>query len=121
MNDFVAEIEIKPMPKKRPVVTGKNTYMPPDYVAWKKDFGLQLKSALNRAKLEKFRGRIQMGIVFEKDKISVMISDTEDGRFGTADLDNLCGAVMDAAQDYGVIDNDRNVVALGATFGMKAT
>jgi Holliday junction resolvase RusA-like endonuclease len=114
-------IEIPPMPKKRPVVTrDKNglshTYMPPAYTEWKEEAGWLM---LAKAKGVKFKeGRIYMALVFDKDGFNLRIEDADEGadRFGQADLDNLLGAVMDAAQGCGLIRNDIDVVMLAGGF-----
>ena len=115
MGRYEAYIELKPMPKKRPIVTVNGTYMPREYTQWKEDAGWHMLAA---AKGTKFKGRIFMGVVFDKDGFNLRIEDADDegDRFGQADIDNLLGAVMDAAQGCGLIRNDIDVVMVAGGF-----
>lgn len=93
------EIPLPPMPKKRPRVTARGTYMPPEYTEWKRDFGTHCRGV-------KPFGGVGFGI-------SVRFV-TATGRM-RCDLDNALGAVLDALQDAGIIQNDRFAESIQAS------
>ena len=99
--------------KPRPRGKGKVFYNPPDYMEWKADIALE--AALKYAKT-KFEGPVAIKISFRPTTFTVEIRQTNRPRFGRSDLDNLAGGVLDALQDAGVIDNDRNVTDLEVWF-----
>lgn len=101
------------MPKKRPRVTSNGTYMPKEYVKWKEQIAEFLAV---QPTVEGLQGPVALVIEFHKDKIIVAASEFDNPRFGSADLDNLIGAVMDAFQDGGAYANDRQVTAVQARF-----
>jgi len=114
---LVTYVDIPPMPKKRPRVTSNGTYMPKDYVEWKQGVGYLARGALKKQRIPEFVGRVRMGVTFDKQGFLLIIEETDNNRFGNADLDNLVGAVMDACQDCQVIHNDRDVIELTTRFG----
>ena len=101
------------MAKPRPRGKGRQFYMPPLYMEWKKDVALE--AALRYAKTQ-FEGPVSIKISIRRTRFVVEINQSLRKRFGRADLDNLAGGVLDALQDAGVIDNDRNVVDMEVWF-----
>lgn len=107
----------KGMPKKRPVVTRNNTYMPPDYVAWKREVGEELK-AMGVAS-DQHIGNVALEVILGSDAMWVQVipvSDTKPKGMRTSDVDNVVGALMDALQDYGVFKDDKQVVQLDVSY-----
>jgi len=87
--------------------------MPKEYMEWKQAIAQDLQ--LNRVK--PFHGRVEIALTFNKRSVDVVIRECEHVvRFGNADIDNLAGGIMDALENSGVLDNDRDVVSLYATF-----
>lgn len=113
---FIVDLEIPPMPKKRPRVTRNGTFMPAEYVTWKEEVGVLVVNAMRLVSAEAFTGRIELDVTFHRKRMTVLILETDNERHGRADIDNLLGAVMDAMQDAGVIDNDRDVTAISGRF-----
>ncbi len=92
-------IAIQPMGKARPRVTKRGTYMPDSYTAWKKMFAVLMLE--HRHLTERpITGAIRIGTVFY----------TKNGNC-RCDLDNAHASVLDALQDAGWIENDRQVKA----------
>ena len=109
-------IPYPPKPKARPRVTTRpdgtsHTYMPQTYAEWKENVG-----TIIRLKGKNLQGNVEMQCVFYPDHIRLWMMETPKGRHGRADLDNLLGGVMDAAQMSGVIENDKNVVYVEGFF-----
>ena len=100
------------MPKPRPRVTKHGTYNARPYTDWKNDIGEYLNIKYD----EGVEGPVDMGLIFEPERTIVRVTPSQVKRFGRADIDNMSGGVMDAFQDAGFIDNDRNVVMLYARF-----
>ncbi len=113
MSKVVIRIDQPAKPKPRPRGKGKHFYNPPEYTQWKQDVATELLARFPRPR---FRGRVAISIKFGRKGFVVTIEDTEQGRHGQSDIDNLAGGVLDALQDAGVIDNDRNVTVLAARF-----
>lgn len=103
----------KTIPKARPKFNSdtKRAYMPKEYAEWKE----QVAEFLGY-QLPFIEGNIALFLSFNKAGVRMEIWNVERERFGSADLDNLAGAVMDALQDSGVISNDKQVVMLTAGF-----
>lgn len=115
---FHIVIPYPPKPKARPRVTTRpdgtsHTYMPATYTEWKENV-----ATIIRLKGRNLRGPIIMGCMFYKDHIVLDMWETTRQRHGRADLDNLLGGIMDAAQQSGVIENDKDVVYLEGGFGI---
>jgi len=53
-----------------------------------------------------------MVIYFRKTEVEVIISEGAPQRFGKADLDNLCGGIMDAFENAGVFKDDIQISRL---------
>lgn len=86
-------LALKPQAKARPRVTSRGTYMPSAYTAWRKDF----VSACNEYDWAPVAGPFAITLRFV----------TKSGTM-RPDLDNAAGACLDALQDAGVIENDKN-------------
>lgn len=93
---FYQFFPIEPMAKARPRVTKRGTYMPKDYMAWRKKFCSICMHMPSPVK--------------PPLSISVMVL-TKSGKM-RPDLDNVGAAVLDALQDAKVIANDRDAVRL---------
>lgn len=89
-------VDLPPKAKARPRVTQNGTYMPPAYAQWKRDFAVACHGYPWRV-----IGRFSIVIRFY----------TPTGRM-RCDLDNAAAAVLDALQDAGVIENDRDCVEI---------
>ena len=92
-------LSLAPQAKARPRVTSKGTYMPRAYQTWRKDF----VAACNEVEWSPVVGPFAIGIKF--------VTKTGSMR---PDLDNAVGACLDALQDAGVIENDRDCKKLSA-------
>lgn len=99
MNAYENFFCLAPHAKARPRVTKHGTYMPEAYTKWRKSFCL-----LSNPPKEPIPGSVQVGIHIQ----------TESGRM-RPDLDNAAGAILDALQDAGVIENDKMVSGLHAS------
>jgi Holliday junction resolvase RusA-like endonuclease len=111
-------VPLRGMPKARPRVTIKGTFMPPEYAEWRKDFGTLLKSALNKAKGEhKFIGPVEVYLSFYPHgvRIQVMDSMTVRRKHVRGDIDNLVGGVMEVLEDIKVVTNDSMIHRVVAT------
>ena len=101
-------------PKARPRVTGSQAYMPSDYRKWKArvaDF-----IALSRDEVVEGKCRVEM-VFREKDvaiRVVPVIEDWRRAKGVRGDIDNLVGGMLDAMQDSGMIDDDRNVIEVHA-------
>ena len=108
---MIVRIPYPAQPKARPRVTSRGTYMPKPYTVWKENvatvMGLRMKP---------LTGRVAVSMVFHSDYFTVSVNKTEKERFGRADIDNMIGGVLDALQDAGVIENDRDVVWVEGVF-----
>ena len=102
-------------PKARPRVTKMgNTYMPPEYMAAREEFGWLWK-ALNPPS---FGGLLELHLGFHTDGVQIVLIEVEEGarpKHVRADIDNLVGFVMEVAEDIGVVGNDRQIVKVVAT------
>lgn len=105
-------------PKPRPRVTTNergesHTYNPAEYTEWKQNIVELL--AHHKVAVE---GKCKLEILFTEKDVHVRVIpityEFERDKHVTADLDNLCGGVMDALENAGVLENDRDVVALNA-------
>ncbi len=94
-----ALLPIEPCAKARPRVTRRGTYMPKSYMEWRRRFvALCNKDDLHRALVP---GPLSI----------IVIVYTKSGKM-RPDLDNVGAACLDALQDAGVIENDRDAVRL---------
>lgn len=87
-------IPLPPKAKARPRVTRRGTYMPADYQAWRAEFTGYAHEQLR--KQGGLSGKFAIGLTII----------TPSGTM-RPDLDNVLGAVLDALQDAGAIENDR--------------
>ena len=108
----VLELPWQGLPKPRPRVTKHGTYNPKDYTSWKTDIAELVALTVKN----QHTGRVKVGMVFRRDSVTVTIEDTDNERFGRADIDNLSGGILDALQEAGIIVNDRNVTVLTGRF-----
>ena len=108
-------LPIRGMPKKRPKVTRNGTYMPKEYVQWKKDVAAEMVAAgVEQAGIEM---PIELEVVFGEDYIEFQLFPYEAhkrAKHVTADIDNLVGGLMDALEQGGVIANDKQIVRIKA-------
>ena len=87
------------VPKARPRVTSRGTYMPPGYQDWKQETRMLLVRAYDgRAPLE---GHLSIEVAFVSKKKP------------RGDMDNLLGAVLDAGNGV-VWQDDRHAAAVSA-------
>ena len=100
------------LPKPRPRVTRNGTFNPHAYTQWKSD----IAEFVALTTKQQHEGRVEMTMTFRKDSVHVVIEDTEQERFGRADIDNLSGGILDACQEAGIIVNDRNVTIIHGRF-----
>lgn len=100
MIDVIACIEIEPKGKARPRVTKTgHAFMPPEYMQWKQKLGLLMLAHRHKATLP----------ITEPIRIcTTFYTPTGNCR---SDIDNAHAAVLDALQDAGWINNDRQVRA----------
>jgi Holliday junction resolvase RusA-like endonuclease len=88
-----ATIPLPPKGKARPRVYRGHAFMPKDYTQWKKDFGRLWKAVRND---DTFQQLLRIDTIFH----------TKTGN-SRSDMDNAHAAVLDALQDCGAIENDR--------------
>lgn len=108
-------IPLRGKPKPRPRVTSNGTYMPPDYMEWKKSvFDELLAQGLPQA--GKIEGNLKLIVRFGSDFMDLQLFKLDEVRAKhvRADVDNLVGGIMDALQDAGIIVNDAQIVAVEA-------
>lgn len=97
MPSVALAIPMAPMPKKRPRFGAGAVYNDDKYSQWKRDFGLYCLGAVRT------EGPFKVTILFY----------TRNGKM-RPDIDNAAGAVLDALQEAGVIENDRHARELHA-------
>ena len=116
MDDYL-RIPMRAVPKKRPVVTRNGTFMPKPYVAAKEQFADELKA--QGVVTEQYAGNVEISVVFDTDEFWVKLEPVDEEKpkhMRQSDIDNVCGFVLDALQDAGVIKNDAQVVKLEARY-----
>ena len=103
----------KPVPFARPgqTATGKR-YTPARYREWKTAAAWQMKGERH------YDRPVRIRIVVRNNRIEYEFAETEQTRPKglRGDLDNYTKAVLDAAQDAGVIEDDRQVVSIEVMF-----
>ncbi len=108
---FIAK-RAKPKARPRVVKTG-HSYMPKDYMTWRKEFA----EAWRELNPPTFAGPVEIVVGFLTEGTSIDIASlagVKRPKHVRADLDNLIGAVMEVAEDMGVVTNDRNFVSIRA-------
>ncbi len=114
--NVVIELPWRAVPKARPRVTSRGTYMPPKYRAWKEDVAELIQMVHPRVTLEK---PVLCVVRFGSESTRIELTEYEEeyqrAKYVTGDVDNLAGSVLDSLQDSGIITNDRQVVRLDAT------
>lgn len=107
------EIPWRGIPKPRPQVTENGVYNPAHYTEWKDN----IKELLSHHRVA-FEGPVSLDLLFTEKSVHVrvipVVENFQRDKWVKGDLDNLAGGVMDALQDAGLIDNDRDVVQLHA-------
>ena len=98
---IVCEIPGRPVPCPRPRVSRKGTYYPKRYTDWLNG----AKALLRDACVRQNKGKVLEG--------DVVVAVTFSGARPNSDIDNLCKAVLDAAQGS-VFKDDRQVTILEA-------
>jgi len=93
----VFTVDMPPMGKARPRMGKYGVHMPKDYMLWKQKFGALARQKSNLCINGKFI-------------IHISISTTS-GKM-RSDIDNAAGSVLDALQDVGIIENDRDCIGL---------
>jgi Holliday junction resolvase RusA-like endonuclease len=99
------------VPKPRPIVTSRGTFMPKGYTAFKADVAefIQLKH-LDVG----HDGPLICEFEFDTDRTYVTVKTIPTGYARAVhvkgDIDNLQGGIMDAMEDGGVFLNDRQVM-----------
>jgi len=109
-------VKLRGKPKGRPRVTKNGTFMPPDYQAWREEFGWLLKAA--RGAEPRMVGNVELHLGFHTDGVQIVLVDKADvmrGKHVQADIDNLICGVMEVLEDVGVVANDKQVVKVIAT------
>ena len=106
----------KPVPFGRPVGGAVGRYHnPANYAVWKEAAGYKIKAD----KTMSFDGPVSVMVGVWADGVSLMVGETpKDARPEgvRGDLDNYVKAVLDAAQDGGLISDDRMVHSIVAQF-----
>jgi Holliday junction resolvase RusA-like endonuclease len=110
-------------PKPRPRVTRHGTHNPREYTEWKGNVAEYIAAATR----EKFEGPVKVSMEFYSDEVAVIIQEYTSAdsaqmvraKYVTADIDNLVGGVMDAMQDSGLIENDKQVVNVSALVSLR--
>ena len=114
MRDWTVTLPVRGRAKARPRVTRHGTYMPADYMRWRRETAMLVKAS---GMPEQFTGPVQLTVLFDSDSMHIHVQELEGlvrPKHVRADVDNLVGAVMDMLQDAGVIANDRLVLAVEA-------
>jgi Holliday junction resolvase RusA-like endonuclease len=106
--ELTFSLPLRPKPSPRSGGRFKRRFMPKDYMAWKKQFGMLVPWQAKKS----FNGALGLWVVFiyARPKSHKPGSDM----VPVGDVDNLSKGVMDALQDCGVIENDRQVTYLTA-------
>lgn len=88
--------------------------MPPDYREWK----AMVKGFIAASRKEVVEGKCRIEMVFREKDVAIrvipVIEDWQRAKGIRGDIDNLVGGVLDAMQDAGMIDDDRNVIEVHA-------
>ena len=79
--------------------------MPKEYMEWKE----AISDFLRLQKLPTMTGSCSLVVKFYKDRIELMMAESDQSRFGKSDIDNLLGGLMDALEDAGIYKNDIQV------------
>jgi Holliday junction resolvase RusA-like endonuclease len=114
-------VPLRGMPKARPRTNTKtgDVYMPKEYQEWRRDFGLLLKSEINkyRDQWRHFDGPVEVYLSFYPHgvRIQVMDSMTVRRKHVRADIDNLIGGVFEVLEDIKVVTNDSMIHRVVAT------
>lgn len=113
------EVPWPAMAKKRPRFNSeqRRAYMPKEYMEWKEN----VAGFMALQKLPSLQGNVALDVTFKKTGFVVIAAETKIRRFGSADIDNLIGGVMDAIQDAGGYRNDRQVTAARMQFNKEET
>lgn len=109
--DGFIRLPIRGMPKARPIVTGRNTFMPPDYTAWKEQVIVELQA--QGVLLPNYDVPRALKAMFGTDYIEFQLFPLEGhvrAKHVKGDIDNLTGGLMDALEQGDVIKNDRLIV-----------
>ncbi len=98
-------------PKPRPRVTAKNTYMPKEYMQWKKDIAdfIALQGP-HRQLVRPLSLIVRFGSHDTFVELVEYDTDFVRSKYVKGDIDNLLGGLMDALQDAELIMNDNQVV-----------
>jgi Holliday junction resolvase RusA-like endonuclease len=105
-------VPIPPKSKARPRVTMRGTFMPKDYMDWKKRVRDFIKQSVGLVHFG--RGPLSMSLVLYKTSFHLTIeSIADDHVYLRGDVDNMAGGIMDAIQaakgETGLYDNDSQV------------
>lgn len=106
------KIKIKAVPKARPRVTSRGTFMPPNYTKFKTDFARLYRACGTVDKIDNGEVSIVVTFIFEVPKswTRKMRENPNNTRI-VKDLDNLEGGVMDALNGIAYTD-DRQVTKI---------
>lgn len=103
------------VPKARPKVTSRGTYMPKRYAEWLEEAATYI--ALAKDHYDGFVG-VEMRFTKEGCRVDVWeIPATR--RYLRGDIDNLAGGVLDAMVKGGLIEDDRQVITLKASISYE--
>lgn len=117
-------LNLRGMSKPRPRGSGKNFYMPAEYMAWKQQVATMLVEA--GIPTSNYEGPVELVVTFSSDKMYLQVTplldiETRPKHLKRNDLDNLVGGIMDALQDANVIRDDVQVLRIVASFDQEGT
>ena len=111
MIDVFVKLRAKPKPRPRTTKSG-HAYMPKDYMKWREDFGILLKSEIARVKSQRRTiGPVELYLSFYAHGVRIQMVEVRSVRrkHVRGDVDNLVGGVMEVLEDIEVVTNDSKV------------
>ena len=111
MLDVFVKLRAKPKARPRTTKSG-HAYMPKDYMKWREDFGVLLKSEIARVRSQRrMVGPVELYLSFYAHGVRIQIVEATSIRrkHVRADIDNLIGGVMEVLEDMEVVTNDSKV------------
>jgi Holliday junction resolvase RusA-like endonuclease len=117
------KVPLKPRVASRPRFRkGQGAYIHPKYRAWKEEAAIVMGAAWRRANLATVEGPVAVSILLHRDRFEISIREAPPDRSRKGfrgDIDNYIKAILDAAQDAGLIEDDRQIVDLTAEFASE--
>ena len=111
MIDVFVKLRAQPKPRPRTTKSG-HAYMPKDYMKWREDFGILLKSEIARVKSQRrMIGPVELYLSFYAHGVRIQMVEVRSVRrkHVRGDVDNLVGGVMEVLEDIEVVTNDSKV------------